>query len=151
MAITRSATSRILVEIKDKLRLDDIFGSFSTYTMTDLEETKYPEMPFIAVKATERDVEDVFTRSIRGMLVDVLIVIHAKKTTHPNDATMSGWDYATWLAETMTNFLNAIDFGDDPWVIERDCQKDVDDGELGGDLVYTITVSLDMMFETTPL
>lgn len=151
MAVTRSATSRILDFIKTKLDADAVFTTFNLYHESDFEEEKYPKMPFIGLRVRERDVEDYFTRSIRGMEVNVSIVIHAKTTAHPTDATLTGWDYAVWLAETMVNFLNAIDFGDDPWVIERDCQKDVDTADIGNDLAYIGFVTLDMMFETVPL
>lgn len=151
MPITRSATSRILAEIVDKLEAHSIFKYFHLFTSSDFEEEKYPEMPFIGIKAMERDTDDYFTRSIRAMEVDVVIVIHAKSDHHPNDPTLYGWEYATWLAETMVNFLNTIDFGDTPWVIERDCMKDVDDGELDNDLVYTVMTTMHMLFETVAL
>jgi len=151
MAITRSATSRILAEVKDALAVDSIFQHFNIYTMSDLEEEKYPEMPFIGVKATERTADDLFTRSIRRMEIDVVVVLHSKSTTHPNDPTLYGWDYATWLAETLVNFLNALNFGDDVFVIERDCTKDVDDGDVESDLTYVVMTTLDVMFETVVL
>jgi len=128
-----------------------VLSTFNIYTSSDFEEEKYPEMPFIGIKAKERDVDDYFTRSIRAMEIDVVIVIHAKSDHHPNDPTMTGWDYATWLAEELVNFLNGINFDDAPWVIERDAQKDVSDGELGNDLVYTVMVTYDVLFETVVL
>lgn len=151
MPITRSATSRLLALLKDKLEADDVFTSFFIYTTADFEETKYPQMPFIGLKATERAPEEFFTRSIRAMEVDVVIVIHAKSTYHPQDASLHGWDYAVWLGETMVNFLNAVDFGGDVFVIERDCMTDVDDAEIENDMAYVIMTTLDMMFETVVL
>jgi hypothetical protein len=151
MAITRSATSRILAEVKAALLADDILGTFSVYTMSDLEKEKYPEMPFIGVKVAEREPDELFTRSIRRMEIDVILVIHAQKTTHPNDASLHGWEYATWLAETLVNFLNAINFGDDVFVIERDCTKDVDDDNIENNLTYVIMTTLDVLFETVAL
>lgn len=151
MAITRAATSQMLEEIKDKLLDDDVFTHFNVYTAADFEEEKYPEMPFIGLKSKERVPEDLFTRSIRGMEVEVVIVVHAKSDHHPQDASLSGWDYAVWLGETMVNFLNTIDFGDDVFVIERDCMTDVDDTEVNNDLAYVVMATLDMMFETIAL
>jgi hypothetical protein len=151
MAVTRAATSRILEIVKDKLNIDDVFSQFHIYTMSDLEEEKYPQMPFIGIKVTEREPDDLFTRSIRRMDVDVIAVIHTKSHTHPHDASLYGWDYAVWLAENLVNFLNAINFGDDVFVIERDCDKDVDDANVDNDLTYVVMTTMDIMFETVAL
>jgi len=149
--IRRGATSIILEEIKDKLEKDNVFGTFNVLSAIDLDDEKYPKLPFMALRVSERSETDLFTRSIRYATVDMIAVIHTQNTTHPNDRSLYGWDYATWLAESLTNFLNGIDFGNEVFVIERDVGTDVSDEKLGTDIVYMITGQLDMMFETIPL
>ncbi len=149
MAVTRAATTLLEEELKDLLEADDILGTFNIYDLGDLQDEKYPPLPFIAIRVMRRTPTEFFTRSIRGATVDVMMAI-TFHDTHPNDASLSGIEYAEWLAEYTTNFLNTTSF-DDLFVIDRDVSSDVTDSAPEDDVMYLIMFSMDMSYETEEL
>lgn len=150
MAVERSATSRLLDVLKAKFAAHTVFESFNLYDMADLDDDKYPSMPFIAMRIMGREPGEYFERSIRGASMDVLVIFN-RHTSHPHDASLAGWEYAEWLAEEITKFINTLDLGADPFIIERDCQADATDTEINNDLAYMVTAHVDLVYETEAL
>ena len=145
----QSATSVLAAELKEKFLADDVFGNFGLYAMADLDETKYPKMPFIAFQVKRRDSGGFLEQSIRGATIDVLCAV-LWSDTHPSDNSLKGWNYAEWLAENLVKFLNGLDF-EDLLVFENDCAEDLTDTMIDNDLAYLVMVRCDLLYETQDL
>jgi len=144
-----SATSVLATELKAKFQANPFYSNFGIYAMADLDESKYPKMPFVAFQVKKRNTGGFIEQSIRAATIDVMVAVLGSDT-HPTDPSLKGWDYAEWLAENMVTYLNHIDFVN-LLVFENDCAEDVTDTMIDNDLVYLILVRCDLLYETQEL